>query len=69
MKYREMLAELKRLGCTPARVKGSTSHKVWKTPQGATISLSVKHLNDDLPTGLLQKLRRQLAAEQLLLDK
>lgn len=60
---RDVLAELRRLGCEPVRTNGS--HQVWRTPSGKTVPVVVNHVSAGASRNVLGTLRRVLRAEGL----
>jgi predicted RNA binding protein YcfA (HicA-like mRNA interferase family) len=66
MSVRELLQDLRALGCQPERTSGS--HQVWCTPGGTPLPpVVVNHANADVTRLVLSSIRRVLRREGLRL--
>ena len=54
--WRELRDELRGLGASPVRLKGS--HEVWRFPDGKIFVAVVNHLNDAVDANIVAKFRR-----------
>lgn len=54
--WRELLDELRRMGATSVRLKGS--HEVWRFPDGEIFVAVINHLGDAVNANILSKFRR-----------
>jgi predicted RNA binding protein YcfA (HicA-like mRNA interferase family) len=54
--WRELRSELRRMGASPVRTKGS--HETWRLGDGGTFVVVRNHLAASVPIGILLKFRR-----------
>jgi predicted RNA binding protein YcfA (HicA-like mRNA interferase family) len=63
MCWRQARVELRKLGAEPIRVVGS--HETWRFGDGETFVVVSNHLADDVPVGIVVKLRRLRARRRV----
>jgi predicted RNA binding protein YcfA (HicA-like mRNA interferase family) len=59
MRYKELTKKLKRLGCEYAR-QAAGSHEVWKNPRTNGAAVIPRHGNQEIATGTLHKILKEL---------
>lgn len=68
MTYRELTRKLEGLGCFYRR-QGQGSHEIWQNPANGSQTTIPRHGNQDLRTGTLHKIRRDLGLSRSQFDR
>ena len=68
MTYRELTRKLEALGCFYRR-QGQGSHEIWQNPANGLQTTIPRHGNQDLRTGTLHKVRRDLGISRSEFDR
>ena len=68
MTYRELTRKLEALGCSYRR-PGQGSHEIWQNPANGMHTTIPRHRNQDLRTGTLHKIRRELGISRSDFDQ
>ena len=68
MTYRQLRRKLERLGCFFER-QGVGSHEIWYNPENGERTTISKHGNQDIRTGTLHQIRRDLGISRSDFDQ
>ena len=69
MKYREVARKLGQLGCIEIARRSGGSHRKWQNPQNGNGAIIPDHGNQDLKTGTLHAVVKQLGLEWEIFEK